>query len=121
MTVEQTSTPQQFLETQVSLLEAGDTAGLSMRYAPDATFARLDGVWRGRAEIKQLFDDYLRRNPKITAMDGVQLTEDTILYQAGEVLDGVLCTAVGTLVFRDGQVWRQSVAFVPDRAAAPNG
>lgn len=108
-------TPEQFLTEQVQLLEAGDTGGLAQRYAEDAVFTRLDRVARGRAEIQQLFDDYLTQNPTITGMDGVQITDDVILYQAAEQLGDELVTAVGTLVFREGQVWRQSVAFVQGR------
>jgi hypothetical protein len=109
--------PEEFLEQQVALLEAGDTEGLSRRYAVDATFTRFDRVARGREEVKQLFDDYIAENPQITTMDGLQMTDDMILYQAAEELNGRLTTAVGTLVFRDGLVWRQSVAFVPERPA----
>lgn len=110
--------PQQFLDEQVKLLDAGDTAGLAERYAEDATFARFDRVAVGRAQIKQLFDDYVAKNPQISAMDGLQMTEDLILYQAAEELDGKLTTAVGTLVFREGLVWRQTVAFVEHRPSA---
>ncbi|HEY4021808.1 MAG TPA: hypothetical protein VGM75_24200 [Pseudonocardiaceae bacterium] len=114
---ETASVPQEFLDQQVKLLEAGDTAGLAQRYAEDATFARFDRVANGRAEIKQLFDDYIAENPQITTMDALQMTDDLILYQAAEELSGKLTTAVGTLVFRDGLVWRQTVAFVAHRPA----
>jgi hypothetical protein len=106
---------EEFLDQQVSLLGAGDTTGLAQRYADDATFIRFDRIAVGRGQIKQLFDDYLAQKPDISAMDGVQITDDTIFYQAAETLDGSLTTAVGTLVFRDGLVWRQTVAFVPCR------
>ena len=110
------SAPEEFLDQQVKLLEAGDTAGLAQRYAEDATFAKIDRIATGRAEIKQLFDDYIKQNPGIEGIDWMQMTDDLILYQAAERLDGKLTTAVGTLVFKDGLVWRQSVSFVPDRA-----
>lgn len=109
------SVPQEFLDRQVELLAAGDTAGLAQRYAPDATFARFDRVARGRDQIRQLFDDYIAEGPEITAMDALQVTDDLILYQAAERLSGNLKTAVGTLAFRDGLVWRQTVAFVDHR------
>jgi ketosteroid isomerase-like protein len=109
------SAPQEFLDRQVELLEAGDTAGLAERYAEDATFARFDRVAHGRDEIRQLFDDYILENPQITTMDGIQITDDLILYQAAEQLSGRLTTAVGTLAFKDGKVWRQTVAFVEHR------
>jgi hypothetical protein len=109
------SVTQDFLERQVTLLTAGDTAGLAERYAPDATFVRFDRTAVGRKQIKQLFDDYLQQKPDISAMDALQVTEDVIFYQAAETLDGELTTAVGTLVFLDGLVWRQTVAFVACR------
>jgi hypothetical protein len=115
MTVEYKNTPNEFLEQQVSLLQAGDTAGLAQRYAEDATFTRFDRIATGRDGIRALFDDYLKENPQIEGMDGLQITEDVILYQAAERLGGNLVTAVGTLVFKDGLVWRQTVAFVEHR------
>ncbi|GAB3881917.1 hypothetical protein ACFQ1S_39765 [Kibdelosporangium lantanae] len=109
------STPQEFIDKQVELLEAGDTTSLSFRYAEDATFVRFDRVAHGRQEIKELFDFYLTQNPKLTGLDAIQVTDDMILYQAPEELDGELKTAVGTIAFKDGLVWRQSVAFVGHR------
>ncbi len=109
------SAPEEFLDQQVSLLGAGDTGGLAARYAPDAQFIRFDRIAVGREQIKQLFDDYLAQNPEISAMDAMQTTDDVIFYQAAETLDGALTTAVGTLVFRDGLVWRQTVSFVGHR------
>jgi hypothetical protein len=107
--------PQAFLEQQVQLLESGDTAGLAARYAEDATFAKIDRIAVGRDQIRKLFDDYLQENPEIVSMDWVQMTDDLIVYQAAEKLSGRLTTAVGTLAFKDGLVWRQSVAFVDHR------
>jgi hypothetical protein len=112
-----TSVTQEFLEQQVSLLGSGDTAGLAQRYHPQATFVRFDRVAVGRDQIKQLFDDYLQQQPQISGMDALQTTDDVILYQAAETLDGSVKTAVGTLVFRDGLVWRQTVSFVGHRPA----
>jgi ketosteroid isomerase-like protein len=109
------SVTEEFLAQQVSLLGAGDTGSLAERYAPDAVFVRFDRIAVGREQIKRLFDDYLRQQPDISSMDGLQVTDDVVLYQAAETLDGALKTAVGTLVFRDGLVWRQTVSFVAHR------
>jgi ketosteroid isomerase-like protein len=108
--------PQEFLDQQVKLLQAGDTAGLAARYAEDAIFVRFDRIARGRDEIRKLFDDYLAEQPQITGMDALQITDDTILYQAAEQLGQRLTTAVGTLVFKNSLVWRQTAAFVEHRA-----
>jgi ketosteroid isomerase-like protein len=109
------TTPQEFLESQVKLLQAGDTAGLAERYAEDAIFVRFDRIAHGRDEIRKLFDDYLAGQPQIIGMDALQVTDDIILYQAAERLGGRLATAVGTLVFNNRLVWRQTVAFVECR------
>lgn len=108
---------EEFIEQQVSLLGTGDTAGLAERYALDAMFIRFDRIAVGREQIKKLFDDYLKQKPEISVMDALQITDDVIFYQAAETLDGSLTTAVGTLVFRDGLVWRQTVSFVAHRPA----
>jgi ketosteroid isomerase-like protein len=112
-----TGVPADFLDKQTELLAAGDTAGLARRYAEDAVFIRFDTIARGRSEIKKMFDDYLAQKPEILALDAVKIVDDVILYQAGEKLSGRTFTAVGTLVFRDGLVWRQTATFV-DRIPA---
>jgi ketosteroid isomerase-like protein len=104
--------PENFLTEQVQLLEAGNTAALAEKYAEDAVFVRFDRTARGRSEIKELFDDYLKAGPVIAGLDGASIQDNVVFYQAKETLNGGLVTAVGTLVFTDGQVWRQTVAFV---------
>jgi hypothetical protein len=101
-----------FLETQVQLLQAGDTATLAKRYAEDAVFIRLDFEARGRDEIKAMFDAYLTENPEVGDLAGLKTTEDLLVYQASERLNGKLYWAVGTMYFEDGLVKRQSAVFV---------
>ena len=101
-----------FLVTQVQLLQAGDTAALAERYAEDAVFIRFDFEARGRGQIKKMFDDYLTENPEVGDMAGLKVTEDLLLYQASERLNGKLYWAVGTLYFEDGLVKRQTATFI---------
>ncbi|MDY7090378.1 MAG: hypothetical protein SYR96_35465 [Actinomycetota bacterium] len=101
-----------FLSTQVQLLEAGDTATLSLRYAPDAVFVRFDFVAYGREQIKTMFDGYLKENPEVGDVAGVKITEDILMYQASERLNGKLVWAVGTIYFENGLVKRQTAAFL---------
>jgi hypothetical protein len=115
VTTDHVAVAQDFLAAQVQLLEAGDTAGLARRYAEDAVFVRFDTTATGRDEIKKLFDGYLAENPTIKQVDNVQISDNVLVYQAGEYLNGKLVTAVGTLVFVDGLVWRQSAVFVAQR------
>jgi len=107
-----TDIAQDFLATQVRLLEAGDTATLAQRYAPDAVFVRFDFVAHGRDEIKKMFDGYLTENPEVGDVAGVKIADDVLMYQASERLNGKLVWAVGTLLFVDGLVSRQTAAFI---------
>lgn len=101
-----------FLVTQVQLLQAGDTTAIANRYAEDAVFVRFDFVARGRDEIKKMFDSYLTENPEVDEPAAVKITEDVLMYQASERLGGKLVWAVGTMFFEDGLVKRQTAAFV---------
>jgi ketosteroid isomerase-like protein len=116
-TIDNVGVAQDFLDKQVELLEAGDTAGLSKRYTEDAVFVRFDGVAVGRDQIKQLFDEYLAEKPDLKRVDAVKISANVLLYQAEEVLGGKTVTAVGTLVFVNGLVWRQTATFV-DRSTS---
>jgi len=103
---------QEFLDKQIELLTAGDTAGLAQRYASDAVFVRFDKTFRGRGEIKTLFDEYLLEKPDVQSVENVIISDDVLMYQATEKLNGKLVTAVGTLIFVNGLVWRQTAAFI---------
>ncbi|GAA2613931.1 Cif family virulence factor [Paractinoplanes durhamensis] len=107
-----TTIAEDFLETQVKLLEAGDTAGLANRYTEDAVFIRFDFEAHGRAEIKKMFDGYLTQNPQLGEMAGLRTTDDLLVYQASERLNGTLYWAVGTMYFENGLVKRQTATFV---------
>jgi hypothetical protein len=101
-----------FLDTQVRLLQAGDTTALANRYAEDAVFIRFDFVARGRDEIKKMFDTYLTLKPEVGEVSNVQITEDLLVYRAPERLNGELFWAVGTLYFENGLVKRQTATFI---------
>ncbi|MFI7603457.1 hypothetical protein [Actinoplanes sp. NPDC049681] len=107
-----TAVAQDFLSSQVALLEAGDTATLALRYAEDAVFVRFDFVAHGRDEIKTMFDGYLEEHPEVGDVAAVKITEDILMYQASERLNGKLVWAVGTIYFVDGLVARQTAAFI---------
>jgi len=107
-----TTIAEDFLVTQVQLLQAGDTTALANRYAEDAVFIRFDFVARGRDEIKKMFDGYLTENPEVGDTAGLKVTEDLLMYQASERLNGKLFWAVGTLYFEEGLVKRQTAAFI---------
>ncbi|MDI6100444.1 hypothetical protein QLQ12_17690 [Actinoplanes sp. NEAU-A12] len=101
-----------FLITQVQLLQAGETQTIANRYAEDAVFVRFDYVARGRQQIKEMFDGYLKENPEVGDLAALKVTEDVLVYQASERLGGKLVWAVGTMYFEDGLIKRQSAAFI---------
>lgn len=110
----------EFLARQVELVRAADADGLAERYAEDAEFVRFDRVARGRAEIRDLLADYLLGSPVVLEQQAAVTSDDVIFYQALQQLDGRQVIAVGTLVFRDGLVWRQTAAFL-DAAGVVRG
>lgn len=108
-----------FLAQQVDLLAAGDAAGLAERYAEDAVLVRFDRTARGRAEIRQLLADHAARSPEVIEHQDLVTTDDVILYQSRQLMDGREVVAVGTFAFRDGLVWRQTAVFVETVVLAP--
>jgi hypothetical protein len=96
---------------QLDCLVRQDLAGLMENYAGDATVVRFDRVARGTAQISELFRGYLATRPEVVRITGYAQTEDVIFYRAVmRAGDGEPTDMVGTLVVRDGKVWRQTVA-----------
>jgi ketosteroid isomerase-like protein len=101
-----------FLRSQVELIHRGDADALAERYTEDAEFVRFDRVARGRVEIRDLLADYMRLEPTLLEQQAAATTEDVIFYRALQRIDAREVVSVGTLVFRDGLVWRQTAAFL---------
>jgi hypothetical protein len=59
-----------------------------------------------------MFDGYLTEDPEVGDLASIKITEDLLMYQAAERLNGKLVWAVGTLYFENGLVKRQTAAFV---------
>jgi hypothetical protein len=110
--------PEGFLQKQVELLMSGDTEALSQRYTEDAVLVRFDRIAHGRAEIKDLFDYYVKQNPEVRGLDGVAISDNVIVYEAKEVVGGKYVTAVGTLVLTNGLISRQTAVFVDPFSAS---
>jgi ketosteroid isomerase-like protein len=98
---------------------AKQMAGLSSRnldelmdnYQPDAVLLRFDGSASGTAELREAFAAYLSLKPELVELTQYAETDDTILYRAVMNLGGELEQAFGTLVVRDGKIWRQTAGF----------
>ncbi|HVQ89482.1 MAG TPA: hypothetical protein VMU51_00475 [Mycobacteriales bacterium] len=101
-----------WLEKQVELLRARDGAGLANRYHEDAVLLRFDKVAHGRDEIRDTLLEWTSSKPVIEDGWVTATGPDFLVYEAIEHVDGEQLTAIGTMVFRDGLLWRQTVAFV---------
>ena len=101
-----------WLQVQVDLLRARDGAGLAERYHEDAVLIRFDKIAHGRDEIRETLLEWTSSRPVIEDNWVTATGPDFLVYKAIEYVDGDRLTAIGTMVFRDGLLWRQSVAFV---------
>lgn len=105
-----------FFERQAAAIHARDLDALLDQYAADVVFVRLDGEYRGLDEVRAMFGEYLAAEPRIVATHGSRLSgtpdDGVILYHAELALNGGHVSTVGTLVLRDGKIWRQTVVVV---------
>lgn len=110
-------TPRELFDRAMAAINAGDAEALIALYAPDAVQVGHDRVARGREEIAAGVRDWLAGRPAVAEL-GFAASEDTILFEAS---DGTT-HGYGTLVLRDGLIWRETVgevsASIPARARA---
>jgi ketosteroid isomerase-like protein len=105
--------PPAFLQRHIDLISAKDLEGLMARYHPDAILLRPGvGMARGQDEIRKLFTGYLEMNPQIEPVFMSEGTEDLYTYYAHVTTDRGEQDDVGTMVLRDGLVWRQTAFAV---------
>lgn len=106
-------TTQDVFDRQLAAIADGDLEALLAQYHDDATVIRFDRVARGAAEIRDLFTGYLSAKPQVDEIVSLQATEDVIFYNARMTIGGNRVTTYGTLVVRDGKIWRQTAAALP--------
>ncbi|MEV0378758.1 nuclear transport factor 2 family protein [Nonomuraea sp. NPDC050643] len=106
-------TAQDVFDRQLAAIAGQDLEALLAQYHEDATVVRLDRVARGPAEIRELFSAYLAAKPQVDEIVAQRVTEDVIFYNAHMTVGGNRVTAYGTLVVRDGRIWRQTAAALP--------
>lgn len=105
-------TPRELFDRAMAAIDAGDAEGLLALYAPDAVQVSSERTVSGRDALRPLVTQWLAARPQVRELayaDG----PDVILFEA---TDGTT-RAFGTLVLRDGLIWRETVADVP--AAVP--
>jgi hypothetical protein len=106
-------TAKDLFDRQLAAIADGDLEALLAQYHDDATVVRFDRVAIGAAEIRDLFTAYLSAKPQVDEIVSVRTTDDVIFYNALMTIGGNRVTTYGTLVLRDGRVWRQTAAARP--------
>ncbi|MGF1425294.1 nuclear transport factor 2 family protein [Kitasatospora sp. LaBMicrA B282] len=102
------STVHTVLTRQLDALGRGDLDALLANYAADAELLRSDGVFRGPERIRAAFARYLALRPRLVELSECTESCDTLLYRAVLELGGTRKEAIGTMVIRNGKIWRQT-------------
>ncbi|MEU2828863.1 nuclear transport factor 2 family protein [Streptomyces lavendulae] len=100
------------LERQLAALAAGDIEAVMANYTPDAALVRFDEVFAGTDRIRATLTAYLGLKPRLLDLTHYAECEDTLFYRAVMELAGRQREAIGTLVVRDGRIWRQTAGFL---------
>ncbi|MGP3960126.1 nuclear transport factor 2 family protein [Nonomuraea sp. 3N208] len=106
-------TTRDLFDRQLAAIAGQDLEALLAQYHDEATVIRFDRVARGPAEIRELFAAYLSAKPQVDEIVSLQVTDDVIFYNAVMTIGGNRVTTYGTLVVKDGRIWRQSAAALP--------
>ncbi|WP_372404639.1 nuclear transport factor 2 family protein [Streptomyces luteireticuli] len=96
------------LGQQLAALSAGDIEALVGNYATDAVLVRFDGVFAGTERIRGALTAYLALRPGLVRLLDYAEHDDTVFYRAIMSVGGQRREATGTLVIRDGRIWRQT-------------
>lgn len=99
-------------QRQLETLASGDLDALLDNYAPDAALIRFDRVAQGIEEVTETLRGYLTFKPELVELTDYAESQDTIVYRAVMKLNGQPRNAVGTMVIRDGKIWRQTAALI---------
>ncbi|MEU3776744.1 nuclear transport factor 2 family protein [Streptomyces sp. NPDC032472] len=96
---------------QMEALAALDIEAVMKNYTDDAVLLRFEGASVGIDAVRETFTGYLSVKPTLVELQEYVETEDTIFYRAIMNLNGEPEHAFGTLVVRDGRIWRQTAGF----------
>ncbi|MFJ9845942.1 nuclear transport factor 2 family protein [Kitasatospora sp. NPDC101155] len=104
-------------EKQLAAVAAGDLESVVAHYTEDAVLVRSDRSFTGADGIREAFSEYLALGPKLMEMVEYAEHGDTICYRAVMVVAGERKDSVGTMVMKDGRIWRQTASFRPEPPA----
>jgi ketosteroid isomerase-like protein len=100
-------TPRELFDRAMAAINAGDAEGLLGLYAPDAVQVGYDRVVAGRDALRPVVQEWLASGPSVVEVAYAE-GPDTIVFEAS---DGTT-HGYGTLVLRDGLIWRETVGVV---------
>ncbi|GAB3162059.1 hypothetical protein GCM10027059_13840 [Myceligenerans halotolerans] len=106
-------TDEDFLRRHLSLIERADWETLATRYHEDAVLIRPDRTFTGRRAIQRMFAESYSDSPRLLDLYVHIEDADVVLYHAEQAIGPRQFTAVGTMVLRDGLVWRQTAVVLP--------
>jgi hypothetical protein len=98
----------QLFDRAMAAINAGDADALVALYAPDAVQVGYDEVVRGREALRPRIERWLAGEPAVQVVAYAE-ADDTIVFEAS---DGAT-HGYGTLVLRDGLIWRETVGVIP--------
>lgn len=111
MTVPDRSRMHPVMKRQLDGLADMDLEALMTNYADDAVLVRFDGSANGIGAIRKGLQEYLALRPEVLSIRDYTQTDDVIFYRASMRLAGQPENAFGTLVIRNGKIWRQTAGF----------
>jgi predicted ester cyclase/ketosteroid isomerase-like protein len=104
-------------EKQLAAVAAGDLESVVENYAVDAALIRTDRSFAGSEGIREAFSGYLALRPKLVELVEYAEHGDTVCYRAVMEVAGERKDTVGTMVMKDGRIWRQTASSRPDTPA----
>ena len=105
------STLHPVFQRQMEALAAVDIDAVMKNYTEDAVLLRYEGASEGIDAVRETFTGYLTLKPALVELQEYIETDDTIFYRAIMNLNGEPEHAFGTLVVKDGRIWRQTAGF----------
>lgn len=104
--------PRELFDRAMAAINAGDADALLALYAPDAVQVGYDRVVSGREALGEGVREWLAGRPQVSEVAYAE-GADTIVFEAS---DGQT-HGYGTLVLRDGLIWRETVGVIAPPAA----
>jgi hypothetical protein len=111
-------TPEEVFAHHADVLIKGDLDGIVSDYADDAVLITPSGIRRGKAGVREGFEELLSAVPNAQWDVPVQLFVDDLLFieWTAKSVSSSVADGVDTFVFRDGLIRAQTVRFTVEQA-----